>query len=191
VSFRIYGNTNKCIDIPSNNQIAGQTLQLWDCNEGSEAQTFTVAQATGASGAYYNIISSTGLCVEVAQASSFNEARVQLWNCNSGLHQAFLIEKVAGYDPYVTIKPVHALAVNKCFDNRGGGPVNGNAIQIYDCNPYPTDIYWAISFAATSSGSNLTALYCLCHVTDFICFAYIRCRRPSLCYCLVYQSVVI
>jgi hypothetical protein len=83
-----------------------------------------------------------------------NGASLILWNCNNGLNQAFLFEKVAGYDPYFTIKPVHTLAENKCIDNYGGFNNYGNRIQIYDCNPIPADIFWVLSFAITSSGSN-------------------------------------
>ena len=159
VSFRIYGMKNKCIDIPQNNQNVSQRLQLYDCKLDSESQSFTIMPISGSS-VNFNIKATKGLCVSVKDNSTSDGASLELNSCNGHLNQAFLVDSVSGFEPYQEIKPLHTLSLNKCIDSSGDENMNGNVIQIWDCNSIPTDIYWVLSFAVLSAGNiSILTLY--------------------------------
>ena len=141
-------NITKCIDIPNNNQIVFQTVQLHDCNGDSNSQSFSIIPIKISETFYANIKSSNGLCLEVS-----NFFTLQLNNCNSGINQAFLVEfQISnGIDTFLTLKVDDSISVNQCFGLRG----NFNVIKLYDCFLDTSKVYWVLSFASTQLGTYL------------------------------------
>ena len=77
--------TGMCLDIPSNNRVVNQLLQLYTCN-GSPAQQFVLV---GGLGGRYVQVKDTNLCFDVPGGATANGTAVQLYTCNSSAAQSF------------------------------------------------------------------------------------------------------
>ncbi len=113
----VAGNSGKCIDVPQNNRVSGQALQLYDCND-SDAQKFTFEPATGA------LKTTNGLCVDLRNSISSNGTVVQLWTCNGSAAQKW----IPGNGGFRT-----AVNTNSCLDIDANQTANGTKIQVWSC----------------------------------------------------------
>ena len=154
-SLRFFSAVNKCLDIPNNNQVSGQSLDGWDCN-GGNAQTFTF---TPLSVGTYKITSSQGLCVHVAGALTTNGAVVDLQTCNGQPNQMWTVNDLG--NNLFHLQPVNGISLNKCLDNASGSTANGNKIEIWDCNNNPASETWSFSMPLVT-GKIFVKVYYFC-----------------------------
>ena len=161
-NLRISSGPNKCLDIAQDNEVAGQTLQEYDCNSNSNAQNF---QMVPLSNGYYNIKSINGLCMDVFSGSVTDGGAVGLWTCNGQTNQMWAFKDLG--NTLFKLQPVHALQSNMCLDNSNGVTNNGNKIQIMTCGTNPKSQVWTISMPPALSGFEhrklftITCFHCL------------------------------
>jgi hypothetical protein len=126
----VAGNSGKCLDVPSQNFVNGQALQLFDCN-GSNAQKFSYIPSTNE----LRITAATNKCVDVSASNSNNGTVVQVWDCNGGNAQKW----IPGNGGFRT-----ALNTNRCMDINANSTANGTKIQIWDCFADGPAQQWAL-----------------------------------------------
>ncbi|WP_329430755.1 ricin-type beta-trefoil lectin domain protein [Streptosporangium sp. NBC_01495] len=112
---RLIGWQDKCIDVPGSNGVAGQRLQLWDCN-GTAAQNWTFPGD--------GTVRAFGLCMDVAWGSTANGAAIQLATCSGNPAQQFVLSGAGDL-----VNP----QANKCVDVTGWGGA-GTPLQQWECN---------------------------------------------------------
>ncbi len=115
--IRVAGR-NLCLDIPSNNQVDGNVLQVWNCN-GTGAQNWTRNNS--------GEIRIGSKCVDVAYSGTANGTDVWLWNCNGSNAQQ--------WEYNTATKTLRNPNSGKCLDIRDGftNPSSGQKLQIWDC----------------------------------------------------------
>jgi streptogrisin C len=113
---RIIGYADKCIDVPNANGVAGQFLNLWECN-GTAAQAWTFPGD--------GTIRAFGLCMDVAWGSRDNGAVIQLAGCSGNPAQQFVLTGAGDL-----VNPQS----NKCVDVSGWSSANGARLIQWDCH---------------------------------------------------------
>jgi hypothetical protein len=126
--------SNKCVDIPSNNQARGQALWQWDCNAG-DSQVFTMVPVGGN---WFNLKSTSGLCLSVAGWGG-EGTPVILWDCNGGNDQVFGAFDISASGDSFSFRPRHNTDV--CLDISGANPDNGALVQVWGCNRTPAQVF--------------------------------------------------
>ena len=155
-SLRISSYPNKCLDIPSNNQVPAQTLQQSDCTNG-DSQMFKFAPTT--TNGFYNIKASKGLCIGLLSTSTTNGSPVGLNTCSStATNQMWAINDLGNN----LIELYSSYSKNKCIYTSGGPTTNGNQIQVWDCNTQLAAQTWSfVSPILAGKTIKLTCLYYL------------------------------
>ena len=141
LTFGLTG-TKKCLDLPGGNAIAGQLLQLWDCN-GLQNQKWRFDPGSW----QISYAANTGLCVDNLGGGSAGN-KLGLWGCSGGSNQKW------GYDSnegtvYLADSVTDA---SLCMDVPGDSTANGNAIQIWGCNGLPPQ-QWTVGQPSPPSPS--------------------------------------
>lgn len=108
--------SDRCIDIPDGNAVAGARLQIWDCRRTAKQLWTFPADGT---------VRSMGKCLDVAGHSTDDGAAVQLAECSGAASQRFTLNKA--YDLVNT-------RADRCVDVRDSNPDNGARLQIWQCN---------------------------------------------------------
>jgi hypothetical protein len=118
-------NTAKCVDDNGGSSANGTKIQMWDCNNGTTTQNWTI-ETDGT-------IRINGSCMDITGAGTANGTLVELWTCNGGGNQQWL--------------PVNGMLVNpvsgRCLDDPGFNTANGTQLEIWDCNG-GSNQQWAI-----------------------------------------------
>ncbi|WP_327039906.1 serine/threonine protein kinase [Micromonospora ureilytica] len=107
--------SDRCIDIPDGNAVAGARLQIWDCRRTAKQLWTFPADGT---------VRSMGKCLDVAGHSIEDGAAVQLANCSGAASQRFTLNKA--YDLVNT-------RADRCVDVLDSNPDNGARLQIWQC----------------------------------------------------------
>lgn len=108
--------SDRCIDIPDGNAVAGARLQIWDCRRTAKQLWTFPADGT---------VRSMGKCLDVAGHSTEDGAAVQLADCSGAASQRFTLNKA--YDLVNT-------RADRCVDVLDSNPNNGARLQIWQCN---------------------------------------------------------
>jgi hypothetical protein len=118
-------NTAKCVDDNGGSSANGTKIQMWDCNNGTTTQNWTI-ETDGT-------IRINGSCLDITGAGTANGTLTELWTCNGGANQQWLA--VNG----MLINPVSG----RCLDDPGFTTTNGTQLEIWDCNG-GSNQQWAI-----------------------------------------------
>ncbi|WP_443677142.1 protein kinase domain-containing protein [Micromonospora alfalfae] len=108
--------SDRCIDIPDGNAVAGVRLQIWDCRRTAKQLWTFPADGT---------VRSMGKCLDVAGHSTEDGAAVQLAECSGAASQRFTLNKA--YDLVNT-------RADRCVDVLDSNPDNGARLQIWQCS---------------------------------------------------------
>jgi hypothetical protein len=120
--------SGKCLDVAGGASANGTKLQEWTCN-GTSAQTFHLAPAPNAAGAFIVVHDASGKCVDIAGSGTADFTRAQLWECNATGAQSFAVQDVGGGN----VRFVNTNS-GKCLDINGASPADGTQVQLYTCN---------------------------------------------------------
>ena len=140
-------NSQTVVDIPNNNDSAGQKLQIWSSN-GTEAQKFTF-ESTG--DGFYTIRSSKGLVVDLDNSDIHNGTPIKLWFSNGSCAQKWsLVKKDNG-----KYKILSSCSGNKAIDvSNGEISKSGTKIQLWDDNGTQAQ-EWEIKDTAVTADSKV------------------------------------
>src|SRR5262249_36842610 len=133
--------SGKCIDVPNQNFVDGQAVQLYDCN-GTDAQKWTYDPVTQLLHAKQN-----DKCLDARAYGTANGTVAQIWACNAGATNQRWQQGSSGF------RPSHV--ANKCLDVSAGGTANGTKIQLWDCQSGNTNQRFALRGQVTSEGQCL------------------------------------
>lgn len=117
------GIAGKCLDNANASNVAGNKVDIWDCNQ-SGAQNWvintngTVTNGSGTNG------TNTNLCLDIANGATANGTLVQLWTCNGGPNQQWA----------QTNGTLYNTVSGKCLDDPANSTTNGTQLDIWDCN---------------------------------------------------------
>ena len=140
-NLRIFSGSNKCLNIPSNNQSNGQPVQQGNC-DGSDQQKFKFYPLPLNDG-YHNITSTENLCLDVINNDKSNGTIVDIRTCNGQENQKWLVNDL-GMNLF-HLKPAHAIDQNMCLDNQYGSSDIGSQIEIWSCKSNPASQSWSIA----------------------------------------------
>ena len=125
---------DKCLHIVGNGTANGTKVQLWDCN-GSAGQIWIPL----ANGSLFNPKSFR--CLDDPAAQTANGTQLQIYDCNGLFTQVWNLPsrpifQWAGRVYFNTLigKVTGPGTTGKCVDVDHNTPVNGNAVQLWDCN---------------------------------------------------------
>lgn len=109
-------NSNKCVDLSSSKGVAGNKIQMWDCNS-SGAQNWTI----NANGTI--TIAGSG-CMDITNNNYANGTLIQWWPCNGSPGQQWKAENGQLVNP----------ASGKCLDDPNSNTTNGTQLVLWTCN---------------------------------------------------------
>jgi len=107
--------SNRCLDVNGRSQTDGATVQIWDCNSGTNQQ-WTLS-ASNQLTVYGN------KCLDVPATTAGSKARI--WTCTGSANQQWRVNADG------TIVNVGS---GLCLDVTGAGTANGTAVEIWTCN---------------------------------------------------------
>jgi hypothetical protein len=89
-AFRIHSvdDDDLCLDVPSNNFVSGQDLQLFPCHNGAN-QLWRVFPNGDGETATIRPPSNLGLCMDVEDGIKTNQSRIQIFTCHGGSNQSW------------------------------------------------------------------------------------------------------
>ncbi len=108
----------KCVDVPGANDTNGTTLQLYDCNGGTNQQWEFWWDST------VRPTFNTNKCLDLPGADTDDGTPIQIYDCNGGGNQQWSLATdgtLRGYG-------------SKCVDVPGFQTADGTTLQYYDCN---------------------------------------------------------
>lgn len=106
----------KCIDVDTNTAVAGNKVQLWDCNNATGQRWSITADGT---------IRAFGKCLDIVGNGTANGTKVQLWDCTGVGGQQ--------WQPGPNNSLVNPQS-GRCLDSPGGATADWTWLQIWDCN---------------------------------------------------------
>lgn len=139
--------SGRCLDVYANDTNPGSSIDVWDCNGGSNQQW------TPTSAHELRVYGSTE-CLDVYNNQTAPGTKVELWPCNGGANQKWTVNSDG------TIVGEQS---GLCLDVAGAGTANGSVVDIWTCNgqsnqqwsgltPTSTKTYEAESSSNTLAG---------------------------------------
>jgi hypothetical protein len=111
----VRGLAGKCLDVRGGSSANGTQIQLYTCQQGNAAQTWTRSGQT---------LQALGKCLDVNAGGTANGTKIQLWTCNGGGNQAW----TAPGDG--TLRNPQS---GKCLDVSGNNSADGTAVHLWSC----------------------------------------------------------
>ncbi|WP_250008411.1 glycosyl hydrolase [Actinoplanes sp. M2I2] len=120
--------SNKCVDVAAAGTANGTAVQLWTCDAGGSAQSWTRA-ADGT-------VSALGKCLDVIGGATADGTRLQIWDCTAG-------NPNQQWRYNATARTLTNPATGKCADAVAEATADGTRLQIWTCNGKPNQ-QWAL-----------------------------------------------
>jgi O-glycosyl hydrolase len=109
--------SGRCLDVPNASQSDGTSVQIWDCNGGTNQQwTLTSSNELTVYGSK---------CLDVPGHATAAGTRVQIWTCNGGANQHWQVNADG------TVVGVES---GLCLDVTSAATANGSPVEIWTCN---------------------------------------------------------
>ncbi len=109
--------SGRCVDVPGFSQTNATTVNLWDCNAGTN-QSWTAASSRQLT-VYGN------KCLDVDGASTADGTAVLIYECTGGTNQQWTVNSDG---------TVVGVGSGKCLDATAHGTANGTPLEIWTCN---------------------------------------------------------
>jgi len=116
-------NTGFCLDLANNSYVIGTNIQIFNCNN-SDAQNWTLVDATNADPGIQTIVNRNGKCLDVSNSSLLSGTNVALFTCNGTSAQQWFVNRNHG-----TAKTINGF----CLDAGAATPAEGTNIHIWEC----------------------------------------------------------
>jgi GH25 family lysozyme M1 (1,4-beta-N-acetylmuramidase) len=138
-------NTNgMCLDDPGDSAVNGTKVQLWSCL-GNANQTWTQVTV----GNYTEFVNANGLCLDNTGNALTDGNPVQVWACLGDPAQQWYAPNESRY----AIPPSYQVQASQqsgfCLDNTGGLAVDGNPVQVWQCQG---DLNQGWTYAPSANG---------------------------------------
>jgi hypothetical protein len=124
---------SQCLEIQGSNPYNGANVELWGCNNGTNAQKWVY------DGVKRLIRSARDLdkCLDLVNGQTYNGNNIQMWDCKSIGAQQWLVGEAVTSSTTASLQSIHSLySSGKCMDLQGGqngGTANGTNVQLWTC----------------------------------------------------------
>jgi type 1 glutamine amidotransferase len=122
----VKGLAGKCLDVRGGSSANGTQIQLYTCQQGNAAQTWTRSGQT---------LQAFGKCLDVNGGGTANGTKVQLWTCNGGGNQTWAAQSDG------TLRNPQS---GKCLDVSGNNSADGTVVQLWTCIAGAANQKWTL-----------------------------------------------
>lgn len=124
--IRVTSSPNKCIDNNGGSLSNGSKVQIWSCDESTNAQRWFYAKESKAIWLPLSGGTGSNFCLDLNGGNTANGSKIQIWSCDGSTAQQWELRDDG------TIR--YAANTTKCIDIPGGNANNGVQLIIYNCN---------------------------------------------------------
>lgn len=139
ISIMSEATPSKCVDVPGGKAIAGNVLDLWDCNGLTNQKWLFHSDGS------IRYSGNTSMCVDIKGGVIKKGTNVELAKCNGQDRQQFSFDFNTSTVIAASTGKSGASNATLCLDIPGGNATNGAKLWLWSCNEYPQQQWYAFN----------------------------------------------